>query len=469
MRARSRFALVLPLAMAASACAAVAGDGWPPMPQEAPSTWSAPRPHGGDPDSLADWWDRFDDPLLPRLIRMAEAGSPTLAEADAAIRQARAALATSRAAVAPALTAQASGQRQRQAGEEKPVIANALSGGLDASWELDLFGRIGRAAEAARARVEARRHDWHEARISLAAEVAGTYVRLRACRLLEAAHADAAHSQQETAQAIAVSLRAGFTSPADGELAGASAAKARVVLIEQRAECDLLVKALTGLTGADAARLQPLLGAAVAPLPRPQSFAVDEIPAAVLAQRPDLAALERELAAAAADIGAAEADRLPSLSLAGSIGRAGPTLGSLLTAWLLGPVLSLPVLDGGRREAAVDAAGAGLDLRLARWRQGVRAAVTEVEQALVRLDAATRRGIDAEQAERGYRLYFDAEDRNWRAGGARLLEREQARRDALDARVDFITIQRDQVLFWIALYKAVGGGWQAVPASEPLS
>lgn len=461
----------LAAALALGACAV--GPDYRAPAADAAAHWAAPLPDRAGGTSLLDWWDRFDDPVLTGLLHAAETDSPSLAQAWASIAKARATLAQDRADRLPTVTAGGSAQRAKQSALGGVATGNSLSGTLDASWELDVFGKLRRTQDAAEARVEARTDDWHDARVSLAAEVADDYVQYRACRLLARAYAGEAASQAGTARATATSVRAGFTSPGNGSLAEASAASLRASVIEQQAECDVLVKALVALTGLAEAdlrrRLEPASGGSPAPLPAPEGFAVDRVPAAALAQRPDLASLERELAAASAEIGVAEADRYPSLSFSGEIARSGTALGSLMSTWLLGSSLTAPLFDAGKRAAAADSARAAYDYQLAAYRDGVRTAIREVEQALVRLDAATRRTGDARTAAEGYRSYFEAIDRNWRAGGASLLDREEALRNALNAEVSLITVQRDQIEYWIALYKALGGGWQAgTPARAPV-
>ncbi|PWC31286.1 efflux transporter outer membrane subunit [Azospirillum sp. TSO35-2] len=466
MASAFRFVVALASGLGLTACA-VGPDYHPPWPV-APPSWSAPLPHGGSTATLVGWWDRFHDPVLTDLLRAAEAGSPSLAQAWANIRKARATLASDQAARLPSVTGGGSAQRSRQSALGGVATGNTLSGSLDASWEVDLFGKLRRTSEAAGARVEARTDDWHDARVSLAAEVADDYVQFRACRLLARAYADEAASQGGTARATATSVRAGFTSTVNGALAEASAASLRASATAQQAECDVLVKALVALTGLDEPALRGRLQQAPAELPQPVGFAVDHVPAALLAQRPDLASLERELAAASAEIGVAEADRYPSLSFSGEIARSGVALGSLMTTWLVGSSLTAPLFDAGKRAATADSARASYDYRLAAYRDGVRTAIKEVEQALVRLDAAARRTDDSRTAAEGYRSYFEAIDRNWRAGGASLLDREEALRNALNAEITLITVQRDRIEYWIALYKALGGGWQAgTPATPP--
>ena len=156
----------------------------------------------------------------------------------------------------------------------------------------------------------------------------------------------------------------------------------------------------------------------------------------------------------------AQADLYPSLSLSGSISISASPGSSALTTWSLGPSLSIPLFDAGKRRAAVDSARASYQSAQASFRQGVRTAVKEVEQALVNLDSTARRAEEAERAADDYRRYFRATEANWRAGGESLLTLEEARRSALSAQINLITLQRDRVEYWIALYKALGGGWQ---------
>jgi NodT family efflux transporter outer membrane factor (OMF) lipoprotein len=439
-----------------------------PVP-EAPPGWQAPLPHEGRVAAMNDWWRQFDDPTVSRLIEKAESDSPSLAKAWARIDQARATLKSSRAAALPSLTGSGSLSRgTQQAATGASTTATSRSAGLDASWEIDLFGRASRNTEAANARLDARHADWHEARVSLAAEVADTYVQYRACGLLVDAYEREQTSNAETEKATSASVRAGFSAPADGALARASLASAKSTTVQQRAQCELLVKSLVYLTGIDEPALRALLAPGDGKLPQPSGIDVRSVPADVLRQRPDLASLERELAATSAEIGVARADLYPSLSLSGSIGISASNLVSSATSWSFGPSLSIPLFDAGKRRAAVDSANASYAVALAAYRDGVRTVVKEVEQALVNLDSTAHRADEAAAAALEYRDYFRATETNWRAGGMSLLTLEEARRSALAAEITQITLQRDRVEQWIALYKALGGGWRpGTSASAP--
>lgn len=447
------------LTLALASCA-VGPNYREPVP-DTPLVWSAPLPHEGDVATISQWWRQFDDPLLERLIAMAEADSPSLTKAWANIEKARATLTSAKAGGLPAVTAGGSatrGKQQTQNGTE--AISETRSGALDASWEIDLFGKARRSAEASQARVDARVSDWHDARVSLAAEVADTYVQYRACGLLADAYARELTSMTQTEQATAALVHAGFRARSEGALARASSASTRSTLVSQRGQCDLLVKSLVSLTGTDEASLRALMMTGDAKLPQPAALDVENVPAQVLRQRPDLASLERELAAASAEIGVAQADLYPSLSLSGSITVSASDLASSATTWSFGPSLSIPLFDGGKRRAAVDSARAGYTAAIADYRQGTRNVVKEVEQALVNLDSSGRRAEDADIAAQEYRRYFQSTEASWRAGRESLLTLEEARRSALSAEIQQITLQRDRIAYWVALYKALGGGWQ---------
>jgi outer membrane protein TolC len=191
------------------------------------------------------------------------------------------------------------------------------------------------------------------------------------------------------------------------------------------------------------------------------------VPAQVLAQRPDLAAAEQQLRAAAAGVDVAQAQRWPRLLLAGAItlgvGRVGGVQDTGAN-WSFGPSLSLPLFDAGRRRAEVDAARARLDEALAAWRQRVRGAVREVEEALVRLDAAARREDDARMAAESWQRFVQAMQTRWELGNASLIELQDARRQRIAAEATLLAVRRERVAAWVQLYKASGGGWDGTLA-----
>ena len=447
-------------------------DGLLPTTKIAP-TWHAPLPHDGRTADLVAWWATFDDPSLTALIGYAEAESPSLQSAAADIDKARATLASAEASLLPSLDGSGSVSRSGTAGESSNRVAasTSKSGGLDASWELDLFGKARQESEAARKRVGEQVANWHDARVSLAAEVADYYVQYRACRQIEKAYAVELASQRQTIQATEIAAGSGLTSSADLALERASAASSSSTLIAQHAECEVLVKSLSQVTGGDEPRVRQALSTGKSALPRPKAFALKSVPADALRQRPDINALEAEVAASLADLGAAKADLYPSFSLSGTLTVNSSSLTGTSAPWSFGPALSIPLFDGGTRRAAVKSAQADFDAAVASYRSGVLDAVSEIETALVRVDSTQRQISDAAIAARNYRSYFNSIDSNWSAGGASLLDREDARRSAQSAEISLIETRRDAIRYWIQLYKALGGGWSpttapAAPASD---
>jgi NodT family efflux transporter outer membrane factor (OMF) lipoprotein len=338
--------------------------------------------------------------------------------------------------------------------------SRTANGGLDSSWEIDLFGKNRRSAESASALAQAREADWHDARVSLAAEVAGTYIDYRACRQKEKYYLDQADSQAKTSYLTQISATAGFTAPADARLVEASAASTRSTALAQKTECEVLVKSLVALTGMDEPSVRRQLGQGTMSLPQPESLAVSSVPADLVRQRPDIVSAERALASTSAQIGVAEAGRYPSLSLSGSISLSASSALSTTAPWSFGPTLSLPLFTGGRTEAGIRSARADYDSALADYKQVVRTAVKEVEQSLVRLDSMAQREQEAGKSAEGYRAYLVATEQNWRVGGASVLDLETARRSTISADTSLLELQQSRLHYWIALYKAMGGGWQ---------
>jgi multidrug efflux system outer membrane protein len=199
-------------------------------------------------------------------------------------------------------------------------------------------------------------------------------------------------------------------------------------------------------------------------LPQPAMFRIDALPARVIAQRPDIAAAERQLAAASADIGNAEAARYPRLTLSGNITPTRIAIGNApalsLTTWSIGPSLEVPLIDGGRRSANIDAMRAQYAAAESAYRSRVRNAVREVEEALVRLASAAERATEAEAAARGYRANLAAAQSMLRAGLGSALDLEEARRPSLAADAAVAALAQERLAAWIALYRAVGGGWE---------
>ena len=453
-------ALVLALLGACS----TAGPNYQPHPLSAPAHWQAPLiAHNGDTATLAQWWDRFNDTALIGLIEAAQRESATLALAAARIEQARAAAVTAAVANQPSLEGIATGNRAAFSFGGPAQRRTLIQLGPQSSWEIDLFGGLARGREAAAATLQSNQAAWHDARVSLAAEVAEHYLNLRHCEAQLALAQEDLQTRRDTARITALALAVGLQPRTALLAAQAGAAQAADAMEQRRAQCDIVVKGLVALTAMDEPALRALLAPATARIPQATTFNVDTVPARAIAQRPDIAMAERDLATASARIGVAEAARYPSLSLTGNIlpslaSLNGSALASVMT-WAFGPALSLPLADGGRRTANVDAAKAQFTALDTTLRAKVRGAVREVEEALVRLNAAGVRARETAQAYEALNGTLEATRARVKTGLASQLELLDAQRNTLNANTSVVQARQEQASAWIALYRAVGGGW----------
>jgi outer membrane protein TolC len=305
--------------------------------------------------------------------------------------------------------------------------------------------------------------------VATAAETASTYVELRACEARTQQIETDAGSRDASAGLTQRMVEAGMQAPAQAALARASAAQGQAAVLQQAAACDTLVKSLVALTAIDEPALRLRLQPAQARLPQPRALAVDTVPAQALAQRPDLRAAAQDLLAASADVRQADADRWPRISIGGFLGhmRVGDGPGrDQGSVWQLGPLtVSLPVFDAGLRSANADAARARHDAAESVYRGALRQAVREVESALVELQSAAGREPALQRAAADYRVSFVSVEQRQRGGLATVFELEDARRTDVGAQLALTDVRRERVLAWIALYRALGGGWNGAQAA----
>ena len=457
--------------LALSGCAAVGPNYNAPKLSETdvPTQWTSPtdKANGAavtrtDPTHQTPWWTELSDPALDELVSEAFKTSPTLEAAMAKLGQSRSLHARANAAAAP--TADAGATSQRTAVEGVTYKQSWLS--MNSSWEVDLFGAVRRGKEGASARVEAQLETLADARVSLSADVTDAYLSYRACQSHLALSEQDVASRAATEKLTAASVDVGFTAPYQGIRSTASVAEARTQFAETRAQCERLENLLTRLTGIARPTLMHILAeqpTGLDRLPVPKHFSI-AIPSQALLQRPDIRAAERNLAAASADIGLAEADRYPRLALNGALAYSVTDTnrrGSLsFGSWSFGPSLSLPIFDGGRRAAAVEMTKARYDEALATFKSKTRSAIQEVEDALTRYAAAHERAENARVAASQYQRFFDAVDERYRVGTNNLLELEDARRAMLNAQQTLLGVQQERLQAWIALNRATGGAAQ---------
>ena len=477
MKKTIKFFLILsPLLFVA--CAAIS----PPASQvsdQAASQWNSPLPektesptsqlpHQGSLQALSTWWQSMGDPLLVDLITSAQAVSPSVAAAVNRIQQARSAVVTTGAASVPMLNAAAN--TSRGVSQLNTPAATSAQAGLLASWEIDVWGGNKASKNAALARLEGSQAGWHEARVSVAAEVANTYLSFRTCELLVNVAKEDVTSRTETARLTGLLAQAGFTAPANASLARASNAQSQSMLAMQRTQCDLQVKALVALTTLSEPQIRQKMAIgsvliASSAMNNIVNLSVPKLPAQLLSQRPDVFSAQQDIAAASGDVGSAQAAKYPRLGLNGSLGLASLRSGGISTdgaTWSIGPVsLTLPIFDGGQRAAAVDVANANYELAVANYRSKVRGAVREVEEALLSLQSAADRLQNAAIATEGYSAAFVASEALFKSGLGSLSDLEDNRRTALAAKTALLNLERERSAAWVALYRALGGGWSS--------
>lgn len=460
--------LLSPLFLAACAVTApttqvsdqVAAKWFSPLPLSSPST---SLPHQGSVASLSNWWQSLGDPVLVELIESSQAASPSVTAAASRIAQARSSVVATGAAAGPNLSAAASASRG--VSQLNVPLASVGNAGLQASWEIDLWGGNRAAQDAAQARLSGSQAGWHEARVSVAAEVANTYLNFRTCEQLVNVAKDDVASRAETSRLTDLLAKAGFAAPANAALARASNAQGQSMLTMQRTQCDMQVKALVALTTLSEPEIRqkmavPGVNIAYTAI---NNIAIPALPAQLLAQRPDVFAAQQDVAAASGDVGSAQAAKYPRLGLSGAVGLQGISSGGVSVngaTWSIGPVsVTLPILDGGRSSAAVDLANANYEAASANYKAKVRGAVREVEEALLSVQSAADRLQDAAVATEGYSAAFAASEARFKSGLGSLSDLEDTRRTALAAKTALLNLERERSAAWIALYRAVGGGW----------
>ena len=430
------------------------------------TAWQAPWPHNGTVTDLTQWWQGQGDLLLVELISAAQAVSPSVSQAQARIATARTNQALARSALLPNVSAQAGVSR----GITPPGIALATTSqaGLQAAWELDLVGANRAVSNAALANVEGSQAQWHDARVSVAAEVANLYYSLSTCtQQVALAQRDAA-SRAETARLTEINAKVGFLAPSLAAMARASAADGKSRVTQQRAQCDIDTKALVALTAIDEPVLRQKVDLAFMHTAQTAPIFIANVPAQTIAQRPDVFAAERDVVVASAQVGSAKDQRFPRLSLNGSIGALRVSSGGAdqdVSTWSFGPLaVSLPLLDGGQRVAAVKSAEANYTATVAVYRGKVRNAVREVEEALVHLQSTASRAEDAKVSIQGYTESLAATQSRFSQGLASLVELEDARRNALASESAQLALGLERNRAWVALYRALGGGF--APATD---
>lgn len=435
-----------------------------------PQSWSDSQSIDGSArtaSSLAQWWTRFNDPLLVRLIDEALSANTSVVSAMAALAQSRAIAEVQAAALLPALRGSASAQRSRS-GLSGGNNANAFKAGFDASWEPDVFGGQRAAVSAADADTQASIASLGNIQVSIAAEVAVNYLQLRGLRARLAIAAANLKSQEETLQITQWRTQAGLATSLDIEQARAATAQTRAQIPTLRTSAQQAEHSLAVLTWRTPAALHDRLSAAAAEATTaamPSDDLVLAFPAETLRQRPDVRASEARVTAASLRVRQADAARYPSFQLGGSLGLSALTLGALthgssVIAALLGSV-SAPIFDGGAAQAQVRAQRAVFQQAAAAYDAAILAALKDVEDSLISLrndrDRLQSLRIAADAAQNASMLA----NQRYSSGLIDFQVVLETQRTALNTQDSVASTVADINADHVRLYKALGGGWEA--------
>jgi NodT family efflux transporter outer membrane factor (OMF) lipoprotein len=412
----------------------------------------------------------FADAQLNGLVEKVEVSNYSLAAAAARHRQALAVVEASRAGLFPTVDADVSITRSRSpggtAGGTTPGrIVTSRSAGLTASWELDLWGRVRRDIEASRAAAQASAGDVASARLSLQAELAASYFQLRLLDVQKQLFDDTVAAFRRSHELTTNRYNVGVVAKADVVQADAQLKSALAQALDlgvQRAQLEHSVALLAGMAPSELAiARQPTYQPAMPVIP-------PGLPSELLERRPDVAAAERRVAAANAEIGIAQSAFFPSLTLGASYGSRSADAATWLTApslfWSLGPALALTVFDAGRRRAQSDQAIAAYDATVADYRQTALTAIAEVEDNLAALRILEEEAKLQDESVQAARQSVELTLNQYKAGTVSFLNVVQVQTALLNEQRAAVNLLNRRLAAMVGLVRAIGGGWK--PADQ---
>ena len=428
--------------------------------------WKEAKPLDNVPKG--NWWEIFGDSTLDELERQAVVANQDLKAAVARVDQARAAARVARSELLPSLDANPSWHRERFSPNQVPsfgdITANTFRTPLDLSYEIDLWGRVRRSFESARADAQASLAAFHNVLLTLQSDVAQSYFALRALDAEIATAVSTVALRQEQVRLVRSRFEGGIGNELD-------VARAETELATTEAEVSSLAKrrvelenALAILVGANPAtfKLAALNDANVNWNPTPPVVPAG-LPADLLERRPDVAEAERQLAAANARIGVAKAAFFPVLRLTGSGGYLSGDIDNLFNwesrVWSIGPSISLPVFAGGRNRANLKRSKAAYEEAVAAYRQRILVAFGDVENSLAGIHHLGNQAAAQQRAVANARRAAELAGERYRAGIVSYLEVVDANRATLQTERANAQIVGQRLITAVQLIKALGGGW----------
>jgi multidrug efflux system outer membrane protein len=474
---RATFGVTLGVALLLSACAGAPAYEKPAM-VDLPAMWRSDATFltaaPADAQLKGNWWEVFGDEQLNRLVQQTLSRNQSLAAAAARLDQARAQVTVSSSGLFPQAGLQAGAARQRTSANRplssynstnQSVVQNNYQVGFAVNYEADLFGRVRSNVQSAQASAEQATADFENVRLVLTSELAADYFNLRELD----AEIDVLHQgivlQQKAYDFIQARHELGAATGLDlaQQQSLLDASKTQLeILRSQRSQFEHAIATLTG-TPAPAFKL----AAAVVAL-TPPALPVG-LPSDVLQRRPDIAAAERAVAAANANIGVARAAYFPSLTLQSSGGWDSNQMGKLLEApsllWSLGAALTQTLFDAGKTDATVAIANAGYTGAVANYRQSVLVAMQEVEDGVEGLATLHRAHALSEASVRSSQRVLELANDRYTGGVETYFDVITAQQTLLNNQRLAVQLRGKQMVSSVYLIKALGGGWQAHTAN----
>jgi NodT family efflux transporter outer membrane factor (OMF) lipoprotein len=436
----------------------------PAQYKELPPGWRTAQPSDAAP--RGEWWAMFGDPELDALIARIDISNQNLRIAEARLRQARALADQARAGLFPALNVNGSATRTKSPSlPNAPSFAsgavNNFSASLNASWELDFWGRVRRSVEAGEAEAQASAADLEVARLSAQATLAQNYLSLRVADAGRRTLEETVEAYQRTVQLTRNRYAAGVAARVDVVQAEVQLKSAQAQLIDvgvERAQLEHAIALQLGVAPADFSIAAAPLAAGMPPIPA-------GLPSGLLERRPDIAAAERRTAAANARIGVAQAAFFPTVTLSAAGGSRTTSFSDLFAApthfWSLGAALTGPLFDAGLRSAQKAQALGAYDEEVATYRQTVLAGFQEVEDNLAALRILEEEAAVQHEVVQSARQALDLTTNQYQAGVVSYLNVIVAQATLLsNQRTEFNILGR-RLTASVALIKALGGGWTA--------
>ncbi|MHC1730071.1 MAG: efflux transporter outer membrane subunit [Syntrophobacteraceae bacterium] len=477
MKSLSQVVCLCALPLLLSACAVGPDYRRPDVAEITPSDWRWKIAEPKDDAPKGDWWRVFNDPVLDGLENVAVAGNQDLQAAVARVDAARSSARISRSDFFPVLSLDPSVKRERTSGNLPTPIpfdipsaqVNTFSVPFDLSYEVDLWGRVRRSFEAARAQAQASAADYSNVLLTLTADVAANYFLLRSLDSEIAVLQRTVGLRSETVRILHGRFAGGAIPEIDLAQAKTEVASARADLADATRRRAETLHALALLCGKPASSFE------VAERTGNENPPVVPagLPSSLLERRPDIARAERNLESKSAQIGVARAAYFPILRLAGQAGYLSAEVDSLFSGassvWSIGPSLSLPVFNAGRTAAGVDKAVASYQEALAQYRQTVLTAFKEVEDSLVQIVLQSEQAEALREAVASAERVVKMARGRYEAGSTNYLEVVDSERRALQYELRLAQLDAKRFAASVRLVKALGGGWEAVRESESKS